>query len=109
MAKNEPRHVIAQEGPTRATLAKMSEVMHGHLVDTALRAGHGHAMSNVSGHTAPDNDHALQKNQFIPQRVLAGPSEGSQGSFQQGGAAADYETTSTGNTGDSDSGNPTGY
>jgi hypothetical protein len=34
----------------------------------------------------------------------------SQGGFQQGGAAgADYETTSTANTGDSDSGGPTGY
>jgi len=107
MAKNEPRHIIALDGPTRATLAKMSEVMHGHLVDTALRAGHGHAMSNVSGHTAPDNDHALQKNQFIPQRVFAGPSEGSQGGFAPA-AGADYTTSSVGDTPDCDSGGPSG-
>jgi hypothetical protein len=34
----------------------------------------------------------------------------SQGGFQSGGASgADYETTSTGNTGDADSGGPTGF
>jgi len=34
----------------------------------------------------------------------------SQGGFQQGGAAgADYTTTSTGNTGDADSGGPSGW
>ena len=37
--------------------------------------------------------------------------QGSQGAFSQGGASgsADYQTTNTGNTGDSDSGGPTGY
>ena len=36
--------------------------------------------------------------------------QSSQGAFSQGGAAgADYETTSTGNTGDVDPQGPTGY
>jgi hypothetical protein len=36
--------------------------------------------------------------------------QGSQGSFPLGGAAgADYSTTDTGNTGDADSGGPSGY
>jgi transcription elongation factor len=36
--------------------------------------------------------------------------QGSQGSFQQGGASgADYQTTSTGSVGDADSGGASGY
>src|SRR5262249_2386345 len=108
MSKIKDRNVIA--GPTEKALSKMSAEMHGHMMDTALRSGHGHAMGSVAGNKAPDNDHALQKNQFIPQRVFAGPSQASQGGFQQGGAGgADYQTSSEGDSPDCDSAGPTGY
>jgi hypothetical protein len=43
-------------------------------------------------------------------RLPGDTGQSSQGGFQQGGAAgADYSTTSTGNTGDSDSGGPSGW
>ena len=57
----------------------------------------------------PDSDAHRQAGAFIPAKIFADTSEASQGRFQPGGAAgADYETTSTGNTGDSDSGGPSG-
>lgn len=43
-------------------------------------------------------------------RLPGDTGQSSQGGFQQGGAAgAEYSTTSTGNTGDSDSGGPSGW
>lgn len=107
MAKN--KHVAATDIRMEKTFTKMSREMAGHALDTAIGNGHGHAMGNVAGNTAPNNDHSLQAHSFVPQRVLAGPSQVSGGGFQQGGAAgADYETTSVGDTPDCDSGGPTG-
>jgi len=107
-AKQE-RHVVAANDKTERSLSEMSRTLSGHTLDTALRAGHGHAVGSVAGNAAPDNDHALQKNQFIPQRVFADQGQVSGGSFQSGASGADYETTNEGAVADSDSGNPTGY
>jgi hypothetical protein len=110
MSKAKERNVIAPDGATTKALSKMSETMHGHALDTALRAGHGHAVGSVAGTKAPDNDHSLQRGSFIPQRIFAGSSQASQGGFQQGGAAgADYETASVGDTPDADSAGSSGY
>ena len=101
--------MVAANDKTEQSLSEMSRTLAGHTLDTALRAGHGHAVGSVAGNVAPDNDHALQKNQFIPQRVFAGPSQVSGGSFQSGASNWDYETTSVGDTPDADSQGPTGY
>ncbi len=105
--KNQARHVVAANDKTEKALREMSTSMHGHLIDTALRAGHGHVVGSVGGNDAPRNDHVLQQGGFLPQKIFAGPSETSQGGFQTGGASgnAEYETTNEGAVGDSDSGN----
>ena len=110
MAKSE-KYVVTPDRTTKKALSDMSTTMHSHLMDTALRAGHGHAVGRVAGNKAPDNDHALQRGSFVPQRVFAGPSQASQGSFQQGGPnGAEYQPTNVGSDcGDSDSTGPTGY
>jgi hypothetical protein len=108
-AKQDRSVVTASGAATEKSLREMSEQMHGHAIATALRAGTGHAVGSVSGNSAPDNDCVLQKGSVVPQRIFAGPSQASQGGFQQGGAAgADYETCSTGDTPDADSTGPTG-
>lgn len=105
----EERNVIAPDGRTTKALREMSTSMHGHLIDTALRAGHGHVVGSVGGNDAPRNDHVLQQGGFLPQKIFAGPSETSQGAFQQGGASgADYETSLADSVGDCDSTGPTG-
>lgn len=83
MAREKDRSVVTPNGRTTKSLREMSETMHGHALDTALRRT-WHAVGSLAGNAAPDNDHALQKNQFIPQRVFAGPSQVSGGSFQSG-------------------------
>jgi hypothetical protein len=110
MAKNEPRHVIAPNDATAKSLSEMSRDLHAHMLDHAIAGNHGHVTNTVGGNRAPDSDAALQKNQFIPQRVMAGPSEVSGGSFAPGGASdADYQTSSADSVGDCDSAGPTGY
>jgi hypothetical protein len=109
MAKKE-RNVVVPEGTGTKALNAMSAEMHGHLATTALRAGHGHLLGHQGGHEMPDSDAHKQAGAFIPQRVFAGPSQVSQGGFQQDGAqGAEYETTSSADTPDADSTGPTGY
>lgn len=106
--KNQPRHVVAANDKTEKALSEMSTSMHGHLIDTALRAGHGHVVGSVGGNDAPRNDHVLQQGGFLPQKIFAGPSQVSGGSFESGASNADYSTTSVGDTPDADSGTPGG-
>jgi hypothetical protein len=106
--KNEPRHVVAANDRMEKALSEMSTQLHGHALDTALRSAHGHAMGNVAGDAAPDNDAVLQKNQVVPQRIFADSGQASQGAPSASPSGADYQTSSADSVGDADSGGPTG-
>jgi hypothetical protein len=84
---------------------------HGDIAVTTLPERH------AKKHLSEMTKHAAVVQQYNghgagPETGLRLPNTGesSQGGFQQGGAGgADYTTTSTGNTGDADSGGPSGW
>ena len=61
-------------------------------------------------HLAELTQHALEVKSYGGHPGFEVTGQSSQGAFSPAGASrADYQTTSTGNTGDSDSGGPSGY
>jgi hypothetical protein len=107
------KQIAAAAKKTTDALGEHVKGLTDHTLDVALYNNHGHAMGRQGpkGHPLPPSHAHLQGGGFIPRGVLMSDSgEASQGGFQQSGAAgADYSTTSVGDTGDPDSGGPTGY
>ena len=78
---------------------------HGRVISSAGQ--HSMPVKHLQRHLSELTAHVREAAQYSGYEVTG---QSSQGGFATGGASgADYQTSSTGNTGDSDSQGPTGY
>jgi len=81
---------------------------HGRVISSGGQ--HSMPVKHLKAHLAQLTSHTKEVKNYGGHPGFEVTGQGSQGGFAPGGSGgADYQTTSVGNTGDSDSGGPSGY